>query len=82
MGNLMRCSVEGPSRRGRPLGRWVDRVKEYLSERGEKENDLEWVRRECMDRERWRQRYHLYDIYFKTQSHISLRTVALARPLA
>ncbi len=26
-------SVEGPNRRGRPLGRWEDRVKEYLSER-------------------------------------------------
>ncbi len=26
-------SVEGPNRRGRPLGRWKDRVKEYV--RGE-----------------------------------------------
>ncbi len=26
--------TEGPSRRGRPLGRWKDRVKEYMSERG------------------------------------------------
>ncbi len=26
--------IEGPSRRGRPLGRWKDRVKEYVSERG------------------------------------------------
>ncbi len=25
-------SVEGSSRRGRPLGRWEDTVKEYLSE--------------------------------------------------
>ncbi len=24
----------GPSRRGRPLGRWKDRVKEYMSEKG------------------------------------------------
>ncbi len=24
--------IKGPSRRGRPLGRWKDRVKEYLSE--------------------------------------------------
>ncbi len=24
--------VEGPSRRGRPLGRWKDRVKEYMCE--------------------------------------------------
>ncbi len=27
-------SVEGTNRRGRPLGRWKDRVKEYVSERG------------------------------------------------
>ncbi len=26
--------LEGPSSRGRPLGRWEDRVKEYVSERG------------------------------------------------
>ncbi len=47
-------SVEGPNRRGRPLGRWEDRVKEYVSERGVKVNGLEWARRECVDRERWR----------------------------
>ncbi len=47
-------SVEGTNRRGRPLGRWEDRVKEYMSERGVRRNRLEWARRECMDRERWR----------------------------
>ncbi len=47
-------SVEGPNRRGRPLGRWEDRVKEYMSERGVRGNGSEWARRECMDRERWR----------------------------
>ncbi len=47
-------SVEGPNRRGRPLGRCEDRVKEYLSERGVRGNELEWAKRECMDRERWR----------------------------
>ncbi len=30
------------------------KVKEYLSERGTRGNELEWARRECMDRERWR----------------------------
>ncbi len=45
-------SVEGPNRRGRPLQRWEDRVKEYVSERGVRGNGLEWARRECMDRER------------------------------
>ncbi len=47
-------SVEGTNRRGRRLGRWEDRVKEYVSERGVRRNGLEWARRECMDRERWR----------------------------
>ncbi len=47
-------SVEGPNRRERPLGRWEDRVKKYVNERGVRGNGLEWARRECMDRERWR----------------------------
>ncbi len=47
-------SVEGPNRRGRPLGRWEDRMKEYMSERGVRGNGLEWATRECMDRKRWR----------------------------
>ncbi len=47
-------SVEGPNRRGRPLGRWEDWVKEYVSERGVRGNGLEWARMECIDRERWR----------------------------
>ncbi len=46
-------SVEGSNRRGRPLGRWEDKV-EYMSERGARGNGLEWARRECMDRESWR----------------------------
>ncbi len=35
-------SVEGSSRRGRPLGRWEGRVKEYLSERGVRGNGLKF----------------------------------------
>ncbi len=34
--------VEGPSRRGRPLERWEDRVKEYMSERGVRGIGLGW----------------------------------------
>ncbi len=34
-------SVEDTNRRGRPLGRWADRVKEYVSERGVRRNWLE-----------------------------------------
>ncbi len=47
-------SVEGPNRRGSPLGRWENRVKEYMSERGVRGNRLEQARRECLDRKRWR----------------------------
>ncbi len=47
-------NVEGTNRRGRPLGRWEDVVKKYVSEWGVRGNALEWARRECMDRERWR----------------------------
>ncbi len=47
--------TEGHSRRGRPLGRWKDRVKEYMSERGAtRGGGLEQARRECLGRERWR----------------------------
>ncbi len=41
-------SVEGTNRRGRLLGRWKNRVKKYVSERGVIENGLEWARRECI----------------------------------
>ncbi len=34
-------SVEGPNRRGGPLGRWEDRGKEYVSERRVRGNGLE-----------------------------------------
>ncbi len=55
---VYRSSVDGLNRRGRPFGRWEDRVKEYVSERGVKGNGLEWARRECMDREKWRSFCH------------------------
>ncbi len=51
---VYRNSVEGPNRRGSPLGRLEDKVKEYVSERGVRGNGFEYARRECMDRERWR----------------------------
>ncbi len=40
-------SVEGPNRRRRPLGRWEDKMKEYMCERGVRGIGLEWARREC-----------------------------------
>ncbi len=49
------CEIEAPSRRGRSLGRWKDRVKEYMSERGvTRGGELEQARKEYLDRERWR----------------------------
>ncbi len=37
-------SVERTNRRGKPLGRWKDRVKKYVSERGVRGNGLEWAK--------------------------------------
>ncbi len=51
--NVHLSGVEGTNRRGRPLGRWEDRMREHVSERGVRGNRLEWAKRECMDRERW-----------------------------
>ncbi len=46
--------IGGRSMRGRPLGRWKDRVKEYMSERdATRERGLQQARRECLERERW-----------------------------
>ncbi len=50
---VYRSSVEGPNWRGRSLGRWENKVKEYVRERGARGNELEWSRKVCMDRERW-----------------------------
>ncbi len=45
--------IEDHSRKGRPLGRWKDGVKEYMCERGVGiGGGLEQARRECLDRER------------------------------
>ncbi len=51
---VYQSGVEGTNKSGNPLGRWEDRVKEYLSERGVRGNGLGWARMECMEKERWR----------------------------
>ncbi len=61
--------IKGHGRRGRPLGRWKDRVKEYMSERGATRGGgggLEQTRRECLDRERWRLFYCGYTLWSET----------------
>ncbi len=45
----------GPNSRRRPLGRWRDRVKEYMCERGVARGE-DQARRECLARARWRER--------------------------
>ncbi len=45
----------GPHSKGRPPGRWKDRVKEYMCKRGApRAGRLDQARRECLDRDRWR----------------------------
>ncbi len=45
----------GSSSRDRLPGRWRERVKEYMCERGATRGGrLDQARRECLDRERWR----------------------------
>ncbi len=63
--------VEGPNRRGRPLGRWENKVKESVSERGVRGNGMEWARRECMDRERWRSVCHDFGTFSEGVRHWS-----------
>ncbi len=70
-------SVEGTNRRGRPLGRWEDRVKEYVSERGVRGNGLEWARRECMNRERWRSVCRGHPIWVRFQREGGLLAIYL-----
>ncbi len=45
--------LKGPNRRGRPLGRWKDKVEEYLVARDiNGKGMLEQASRECWDRAR------------------------------
>ncbi len=47
--------IEGGNVRGRPPVKWRDRVQKYVREGGEEYlRNLEQVRRECQDRERWK----------------------------
>ncbi len=53
MKKVYESESEGPNRRGRPLGRCKDRVKEYLGEGGMNgRGRLEQARRKCWDGER------------------------------
>ena len=46
--------IEDPRRRGRPVIRRKDKVKEYMHERDANRRGIEQARMECVDRERWR----------------------------
>ncbi len=69
--------TEGPSRRGRGPGRWKDRVKEYMSERGAtRRQGLKQAWRECLDRYRWRLfclGHLLWGIFLEEVRHQSYR---------
>ncbi len=47
--------IEGENVRRRPPVKWRDRVQEYARERGEGSlRNLDQIRKECQDRERWK----------------------------
>ncbi len=47
--------IEGGTVRGRPPGKWRERVQEYIRERGEGSlRNLDQARGGCRDRERWK----------------------------
>ncbi len=51
---VYRSNTDGPNKRGRPLTRWQDRVKEYVSERRVRGKGVEWEKRQLIDKKRWR----------------------------
>ncbi len=59
MKKVCMSEMKAPNRRGRPPGRWKDRVKKYMSERGPTRGEgLEQARRESLDRETWSHSCH------------------------
>ncbi len=62
--NMYVSESMGSNSRGRPLGRWRDRVKEYMCERGAtRGGGLDQARRECLNRERWRLFCHGHPLF-------------------
>ncbi len=54
MKQVYESESEGSNRKGRPLGRWKDRMEECLGERGiNGRGVLEQARKDCRNRERW-----------------------------
>ncbi len=68
-------SVEGTDRRGRLLVRWEDRVWEYVNGWGVRGDALDWARRECMDRERWRSICHGHPLEGHSQKERDVRAI-------
>ncbi len=53
MRKVYASEIVTPSGRGRPLGGWTDRVKEYMCESGTTRRGVfEQGKRECLDKER------------------------------
>ncbi len=72
---MYQSNVEGPNRRGRPLGRYEDKVREYVSKRGARGNRLERARRECMDMERWRAICHGHPLWGGFQRELGIAAI-------
>ena len=61
-------------RRGSPVKRWKDQVKEYMHERGDdKKVGLLQARKKCVDRERWRLFYRGHSLVGRFQSERGIR---------
>ncbi len=69
IGVVLRVLIGGESH-------WEDgKVKHYVSEREKRGKGLEWTRRECMDRERWRSVCHGHPLEGRFQNEQSVRAI-------
>ncbi len=51
--NVYVSKLKGLRWRGRPLGRWKDRIKEHMNARDQGKRRLVQVKREHLNREKW-----------------------------
>ena len=70
MNKVYVSETQGSRRRGKPVVRWKDRIKEYMHERvTDRGGGLEQARRVCMDSEKW---LCLWGIFLEGVRHQSL----------
>ncbi len=74
--------IEGGNARGRPPVKWRDRVQEYVIKRGEGSlRNLELLRRECQDRERWKLFCHGYPVIVEEERGVHVHTLEVLTKL-